>query len=526
MKLVSMTIENFRRYKKKVEIQFNNLTAFVGINDIGKSTILEALDLFFNDGDGVIKKDNLDINIDNLSLGNNEIVISACFNDIPEKILIDTNVETTLEQEYMLNSKGELEIVRKWKGKNKSSIYIKANHPTNTNCTNLLSNKKQDLQKIIDKYNIPCTNKNVNSVMRIAIWHHFNQELDLQEIELDISKEDGKKIWDKLSNYLPIYSLFQSDRKNSDSDSEIQDPLKEAVKEFFKNDDIEIMLSQITNQVVDRLKGVSDRTLEKLREMDEDIARSLDPKIPSASELKWADVFKSLSITGDGNIPINKRGSGVKRLILLNFFRAQAEEKAANTNHVAVIYAIEEPETSQHSNNQIKIIHSLKEIAKSDNCQVIITTHSPNIVKELSFDDIWIVKKEGDSNIVRHVEPATLCYKSLNEVNYLAFDELSYEYHDELYAHLEIMGKINDFFDCLPKKTYIQQGRNNRKSTKTRSITLTEYIRHQIHHPENKLNTKFTMQELKESIENMRRFIIDNALYFSQDEQESDRHLS
>lgn len=36
---------------------------------------------------------------------------------------------------------------------------------------------------------------------------------------------------------------------------------------------------------------------------------------------------------------------------------------------------------------------------------------------------------------------------------------------------------------------------------------LTEYIRHQIHHPENHLNARYTLTELQQSIEEMRRFI-------------------
>ena len=43
-------IENFRGYKGKTYISIESLTAFVGKNDIGKSTILEALDVFFPDG--------------------------------------------------------------------------------------------------------------------------------------------------------------------------------------------------------------------------------------------------------------------------------------------------------------------------------------------------------------------------------------------------------------------------------------------------------------------------------------------
>ena len=48
----------------------------------------------------------------------------------------------------------------------------------------------------------------------------------------------------------------------------------------------------------------------------------------------------------------------------------------------------------------------------------------------------------------------------------------------------------------------------NRDGTTTQQqIVLTEYIRHQIHHPENEANRKFSNQELRQSIEAMRAFI-------------------
>ena len=78
---------------------------------------------------------------------------------------------------------------------------------------------------------IECENQRINTTMRRAIWEHYEGSLDLQDMEIDVSKEDAKKIWDKLSSYMPVYSLFQSDRKNSDGDSEVQDPLKELVKQ-------------------------------------------------------------------------------------------------------------------------------------------------------------------------------------------------------------------------------------------------------------------------------------------------------
>ena len=64
MKIHSIKIRNFRSYKNEIEIELNNLTALVGKNDIGKSTILEALDIFFNDGKGVTKLDKADLNVE------------------------------------------------------------------------------------------------------------------------------------------------------------------------------------------------------------------------------------------------------------------------------------------------------------------------------------------------------------------------------------------------------------------------------------------------------------------------------
>ena len=50
MKMHSVKIRNFRGYSNETEILFDDLTVFVGKNDVGKSSVLEALDIFFNDG--------------------------------------------------------------------------------------------------------------------------------------------------------------------------------------------------------------------------------------------------------------------------------------------------------------------------------------------------------------------------------------------------------------------------------------------------------------------------------------------
>jgi predicted ATP-dependent endonuclease of OLD family len=65
MKLNSLIIKNFRGYRD-IKIPFNeNLNLIIGRNDVGKSTILDALEIFFNNDK--VKMEVSDLNIDAVS---------------------------------------------------------------------------------------------------------------------------------------------------------------------------------------------------------------------------------------------------------------------------------------------------------------------------------------------------------------------------------------------------------------------------------------------------------------------------
>ncbi len=507
MRIKKVRLKNFRIYRNETTIGFKDLTVFVGKNDIGKSTILEVLDIFFNENKGIIKIDKDDINKTESEQGNREVIISVVFDDLPDTLTIDATNPTTLSDEYLLNSEGDLEIIKKYPNSGKEKVFIKAFHPTNPSCSDLLLKKNNELKKLLG--DIACKAKTKNAVIRKAIWEHFSDDLQLNNVEIDATKEDAKNIWEQLKKYMPLYALFQSDRKNSDGDSEVQDPLKEAVRQILSNDKLKDKFNEIATEVRTKLKEVSDRTLEKLREMNPDVANSLNPIIPPAESLKWADVFKNVSISGDEDIPINKRGSGIKRLILLNFFRAEAERRQQERNVPNIIYAIEEPETSQHPEHQRKLIEAFKTLSNTQNAQIILTTHSPAIVKMLDFDDLKLLKEETGRIQVIQIERNNLPYPSLNEVNFLAFGESNEEYHNELYGYIEIEGKLNDFKTGRATVNYTRMNRDGSAGNSS-NITLTEYIRHQIHHPGNNINERFSREQLQESIKMMRDFIQNN----------------
>lgn len=505
MKIKSIMINNFRGYSKPTRVNVKDLLVLVGKNDIGKSTILEALDIFFNEGKGCVKLDKEDINKECKESGDNCIEIAVEFEDLPSEVVLDSTNKTVLSEEYLLTKTNTLEIVKRYRNAGKEKVYIRAIHPTNPNCKNLLQKKNSELKNILKKQGLECSDMSKNSELRKAIWKG-QDDLQLKEYEIDVTKEDAKNIWDRLKNYLPLYTLFQSDRKNSDGDSEVQDPMRLAVKEIMSDASIQNELSEVAKTVKDRLDEAASRTLTKLREMNPAIANSLDPKLPDATELKWVDVFKNVSISGDKGIPINKRGSGVKRLVLISFFRAEAERRQSEVDLPNIIYAIEEPETSQHPDHQRALIESLIELSKAENTQVFLTTHSPEIVKKLQFDNILLIAGRNPDQML-HVKESNLPYPSLNEVNYAAFGEATCEYHNELYGYIEAENLLDEYMSGKPRRLYIQLCRNGNK--KNRNIALSEYIRHQIHHPENNLNPRFTGEELKESIEEMRGFIND-----------------
>ena len=275
------------------------------------------------------------------------------------------------------------------------------------------------------------------------------------------------------------------------------------------------MCQQIAEHVTTKLQEVSNHTLDKIREMNPELANSLSPNIPSFTDLKWPDLFKNVSISGDNDIPINKRGSGVKRLILLNFFRAEAERMQSNTESDGLIYAIEEPETSQHVVHQKILMKALIDLANNENVQVVLTTHSSYVVKQLRFDNIRLVKEIGEERVVQNIELSQLPYPSLNEINFTSFGEVTEEYHDELYSYLysNKTGEVKWIEEYKNGKTtvnYIKELSNG--TTRTEQKTLTEKIRHQIHHPENCYNTPYTETEIRQSIEDMRAFSMDKRV--------------
>ena len=394
MRLKEVGIKNFRGYKAEKRLPIDaDVTGITGRNDVGKSTILEALDIFFPGGETTIDKDDF-----NVSEPDGSVDIRCVFDQLPVEILIDEANKTTLADEHLLNAYGDLEIVKRYKRSSKEpSICLVAAHPSKAGVDDLHTLKITELKKRAKELGVSdeeVADARMSACWRAALWANAG-ELAKQERVLEIGKfaTDSKAIQDKLFKQLPLFALFKSDRESKDSDPQAKNPLQSAVTQA--KEELHAEIEKIQDEIQKRVLDRAQKTLEKLKDMDPALASQLTPRFRKAPS--WTFDF---SLDGEDDIPINKRGSGVRRLILLNFFRAEAERKVEDNKAPSVIYAFEEPETSQHPSNQELLVRALIQVGQRGNCQVLLTTHVPALAGLLPVAGLrFIEKKDGQPEI-------------------------------------------------------------------------------------------------------------------------------
>jgi len=390
MRLHRLTVQNFRCFREPTVIDFSDITAIIGKNDAGKSSILDALAIFFEEAK--IESD------DGCMQGERSNVRVKCeFDDLPADLIVDRDFPTNLQDEYLLNEEGRLEIVKVYdcslQTPKMTGTYAHALHPQADRRGDLLSLKITDLKERAEDLHVDLTaeDKRKCATIRRAIWRSA-ADLQIGPAEIPLTDEQGKSIWEQIRKEMPVFALFKSDRKSTDQDDEAQDPLKAAVDEALKEK--ESALKEISDFVETQVREIADRTVAKIREMDPKLASQLNPQFASPN---WKSIFK-ISLTGDEQIPINKRGSGVRRMILLNFFRAKAEQKATQAGGAGIVYGIEELETSQHPNNQRLLLDAFSDLSALPNCQVILTTHTPVLARLLPVDSLRYLDIMEDGN--------------------------------------------------------------------------------------------------------------------------------
>ena len=235
-------------------------------------------------------------------------------------------------------------------------------------------------------------------------------------------------------------------------------------------------------------------------------------------ELKIDSFFKSASIfIDDGvDIPMSEKGNGMQRSVALALLQVYAEELAHDEEQgqTKPFYLfIDEPEICLHPKGQTKLFEALLEISKTK--QVFLTTHSPYflVTPHLNNVGLFIFRKDGISNTVEDasLEKIFPWSPTWGEINFKAYKLPTVELHNELYGRLQDKnGKFSerDFEQWINAQgiqfsKYWTRVNSDGTVRQPYPVSLQTFISNHIHHPENRQNTLYTEDELKQSIEEM-----------------------
>ena len=400
MKLERVSIQNYRAYQEPVVIPIGDLAAFIGRNDIGKTTILDAIGAFF--GHKACKFEISDKCV--FADEDDDVVITCVFSELPSRLVLDSASETTLQDEYLVDQDGCLSLSKVFrKGRGTGAYFANCEHPAQPPFNGLLLKKNDELKRIAEKHGITVEDRRSNVSLRQSIYRTADS-LEITPQQVALSKEDGKAILDQIQSKLPHFALFRADRPSTDEEAEVQDPMKVAISHALE--ELGDELDAIKEKVRARALAVADDTLRHLAGLDPDLATELSPVF--RADPKWESVFK-LSLSGEDEIPVNKRGSGVRRLVLICFFKAEAERIQSNSGGNGVIYAIEEPETSQHPDKQRLLIDALTEMSDRSGCQVLLTTHVPGLAEQVPLEALRYVKRNASGDLVVDSQSDATC---------------------------------------------------------------------------------------------------------------------
>ena len=571
MRITKLIINNFRAFKH-TEIAFDDFNCIIGKNDTGKSTILAAMEWFFDQ--------NRELNEEDFAAAGfewSEYEHPSYYDEITgetfqgetvkdiiyDKFCIsvdvyfsDANLPKRTEEADFIFSKDYMSkdgdiCIRKYmrhpfeylnlpyKGK-LMGYCIKKRYFENvgkafSDCTveeletayNEIGKSADELCKVLHQLEEKRSNKNrgiglvaINSKIcdeKVKIkeqicselYNHYNSVGEKTCDEQWMSFDDIDSIEFHFGITLPTFILYTS-----------KTPINDYLNLLFTPYNANGVYKSIEKTKAHTAKKLSkhlnlDSTKEHLFIKENE---KIDLFTPNSLIFKQNDLPLS--------IPLKNRGEGLQLKIKNAVFRLLTENQQGQQQ---TVFAFEEPESHLHPSAQIEMYETIKSLSEKPNYQVIITTHSPFIVKELAQNNNLpvVVKREGlsqDSRISK-LDESVLPYVSMNEINYIAYEEPSIEYHIELFGYIQ--QKINGNPDKVDKwlfdnkcaeRIYVfykisKTGRlipDNKGDYRHEQRTLPYCVRNQVDHPHDNNKQYENKCKIKESIEILRKAIIKN----------------
>lgn len=335
-------VENFKSIRESGTVQFGDFTVFVGKNDAGKSSLLEALMIF-------LEQDKPDTGHFH-KYNDVEIEMTAIFENVPE------DLEDALREEYQSES-DEFSVTR-----------IFESRPGTTPGSDTYVNGEGLSKGAIVEDGEELT----KAQSRSFIWDFIPKPIHIFA-ERDVTEETKLKSGTLLNDLLlPI--LEEGGIGDSNSIAETRSTLEDSLEDTSQ---------KIAEELTDSMQS----HMPDLETIEVNTGTvSLDKAITPTVELKDKYLPES--------VDISERGSGVGSLFILSLMEAYVDMQVGD----GYIILFEEPGNSLHPGAERKMLDALKSIS-DEGGQVSITTHSQVFIDRTDHSQLYIVSRDdGESN--------------------------------------------------------------------------------------------------------------------------------
>lgn len=401
MRILRAKVTNFRLLRE-VEVHFDSITTLIGANGAGKSSILRALEWFFNGSKAG------DLTDDDCSFGATDqtIEVEVTFGELtdsdrvvlgkyapPESTTFTAWKKRTPEgHEYLsANAKGLPEF---------SEIKAEAAANPKKDAYRELRESRPDLE-------LPEAKTGPAVDAAISSWEsdHVDQLEDVPEtIETNFFGFNSGGRMSRLFCFVLVTADLRANEEAQDGKASI---LGRIIERGIDRTSADEAIAGIVESSRVAQQAVYDKTFagplaEIKNNLDSALAvyspgRSVLVK-PSQIDLKAPRTTFVVSVLdGDTETPVERQGHGFQRTLLISALQYLATSGAAAENGVFCL-AIEEPELFQHpiqARTFAKVLRSLAE-DPSQRIQVTYATHSPWFVEAQHFDQVRRVTRDGE----------------------------------------------------------------------------------------------------------------------------------
>jgi predicted ATPase len=360
----------------------------VGKNDAGKSSILRAIQLFFEEKPKIEEED-----IHDGATSNEDITIEIAFTSLPQTIQIEDGIDTTLQEEMLLDREGHLRIQKTYPRTDlsKPQISLITWDFQDSFFAGLTTLKESELNRKCREKGIDVTeagrgitNKHKRSELRAKAKA---ENIPLDRYKLDLPQNSD--LWRCIKSFLPDFQLFESETKTDIGETSFQSQFRPIVKMAAEQTDVADARDKFTEAIKIALQKEVDKIFERLKRHTNDLVT-----LRAEPVFSW-DKAVNIQIYGKDNAGTDKslerRGSGIRRLLMVAFFQYLAEKQDENTSNF--IFGIEELENNLHPALQRELVNSFRQLADKG-YQIIVTTHSPVFAGASQIEDLKLIVRE------------------------------------------------------------------------------------------------------------------------------------